>query len=210
MWEKKRLGMITCSAISSLITPAKLQLSAGAHDYALKLAAERIKGVAEETPTTFDMERGIALEDEARFLYSQNYAPVEEVGFIEYEAEYFRLGYSPDGLIINQNGAIEIKCPQAKGHLATLIDGEIAGGYMLQMQAGMLAGGLDFVDFVSYNEGLIIKPIRIERNNEAIAKIIEACTDLETKISQIVSKYYEIANDAKSVKTKIAKDLEVI
>jgi hypothetical protein len=207
MWERIRCGRLTASNLSKILTPAQKKFSEQCRDFAFTVAAERIKGRTEDGFSNADIERGIELEDEARYQYNKHFAPVREVGFIENNDYGFQFGASPDGLLINENGAIEIKSPQAKGHLKTIIDGDIAGTYDMQMQGLMLAGDLDFVDFVSYNEGLIIKPIRVMRNNETIVKIIEAGKRFEEMVENIIADYRNIEKQNNTVKTKIPAEV---
>ena len=208
-WERIRCGRLTASNLSKILTPAQLKFSEQCKDFAFTVAAERIKGKAEDGISTFDMERGIELEDEARYQYNKHFAPVREVGFIENNDYGFQFGASPDGLLLKENGAIEIKSPQAKGHLKTILDGDIAGGYILQMQGLMLAGDLEFVDFVSYSEGLIIKPIRILRNQETINKIIEAGVKFDALVNEIIANYSLLSNQPNAIKTKISERIEL-
>ena len=208
LWEKARCGKLTCSVLSNILTPAKLQLSSQAEGHALVVAAERIKGQAEESPTSFDMERGEALEDEARYLYHTRHAPVEQVAFIENDAVPFPFGYSPDGLIYDRRAGIEIKCPRSKGHMSTLLNGDIDGPYMLQMQGGMLAADLEFIDFLSYHDGLAFLPIRITRDNAIIRKIVEAGLQFEQMVQDILGKY-NLRVKAGAVETKMAEEIEL-
>lgn len=208
LWEKARCGKITCSVLSNILTPAKLQLSSQAQGHAMVIAAERIKGKAEESPTSFDMERGEALEDEARYLYHTRHAPVEQVAFIENDAVPFPFGYSPDGLIYDRRAGIEIKCPRSKGHMSTLLNGDIDGPYMLQMQGGMLAADLEFIDFLSYHEGLAFLPIRITRDDAIIRKIVEAGLQFEQMVQDILGKY-SLRVKAGAVETKMAEEIEL-
>lgn len=191
-WEKIRCGKLTCSNLDKILTPKTFQPSKQMKGHALKLAAERIKGKAEDSPTSFDMERGIELEPEARYQYEQQWGKVEVVAFVENSVVPFPFGGSPDGLIDNRKGGIEIKCPRATSHLDTLLHDEIDGGYVLQMQGVMLAAGLDYIDFVSFHEGLKLKPIRVYRDEKTINAILEAGKQLEENIQNILSQYNKL------------------
>lgn len=208
MWDKIRCGKLTCSSLSNILTPAKLQLSSAAEGHALVIAAERIKGKAEEMPISFDMERGNLLEEEARYIYHNQFSPVEQVAFIENSEVPFPFGFSPDGLILERRAAIEIKCPRSKGHMETLINGTFDGSYMLQMQGGMLAAALEFVNFVSYHEGLAFKPIRISRDDAIISKIVEAGKIFEQMVQDIIGKYNDRIKKG-AVPTSMAEEVDL-
>lgn len=193
MWDKIRCGKLTASCLSKVLTPGRLQLSAQAKDHALVVAAQRIKGCADASFSSMDMERGEELEEEARHVYSMKYSPVEEIGFAENTALKFQFGASPDGMVNGRKKAIEIKAPQSKGHMQTLIYDNIDGEYMLQMQGTMLATGAECTDFVSYHEGLIMRPILVERDEKIISRIIEAGEEFEAMVQKILTRYAELA-----------------
>lgn len=192
-WYSARSGKITCSVLDKILTPAKLELSKQSVKYAFAIAAERARGKPEETPVTFEMERGSALEESARIAYEEYYdMPVETFGFIENTELKCAFGFSPDGIIDGRTGGIEIKCPNAANVMETLLDGAIDGGYMLQMQGGMLAADLEYMDFVPYCEGLKLRPVRVRRDEKIIAAIRSAVEQFDGLIAGLVEQYQAI------------------
>lgn len=115
--------------------------------------------------TNKDLERGIELEPLARDMYElQTGNKVEQVGFVTNEEISKVGGASPDGIIVAENGLIEIKCFEDKKHFKNIVNGlEIESQYMWQMQMQMLFTGTKFVDFVTYNpnykESLLIQRV---------------------------------------------------
>ena len=190
-WHAKRCGKLTGSVLNKILTPAKLQLSAQAAVHADVLACERIKGVSEPMPVTADMERGTMTEAEAVYHYEKRYGQVEEIAFMENTDLPFAFGCSPDGLIDNRRGGLEAKCPRAANHLKTLLDNKIKGEYTLQMQGGMLAGNLEYFDFVSFNEGMKFNKIRVMRCETTTAAITAAGTAFEEMIQERVIQYHQ-------------------
>lgn len=151
-WLDLRLGLITCSEISSIRADGK-----GAQTYINGLAYERITGVSS---SVFEgnkwTERGHELEEVARKLYEEKTGlTVEQVSFIENKG----FGYSPDGLVAN-NSAIEIKTKQPSEQIEILRSDAIPKKHLDQLYGGLLCGELYFIDFVSYCENL---PIFIKR-----------------------------------------------
>lgn len=197
-WHSLRCGRLTASEIFNIVTPAqkKVVTGKGFNTYAMIKAAERIKGVQEETYTSFAMEQGHINEPIVCDLYNDNFNKIKNVGFVENDSFGFKFGCSPDGLLINsvngKNGGIEIKSKSPQLHLDTIVNGVIDPKYILQMQGVMLACDLDFIDFLSYSEGLLFKPIRVTRSKTDINTIIEAGKKLEELISDIVEKYKSI------------------
>jgi YqaJ-like viral recombinase domain len=188
-WYSIRCGRLTASSLHKILTPAKLEFSKQAVDFAYQIAAERWLNESEPTIITMDMQRGIEQEAEAIFHYQRHFGAVEHVGFLENTDMLYPYGASPDGLIDGGKGGIEIKCPQAKKHLRHIVTGEIDGEYMLQMQGTMLAGGLEYMQFISFYEGMAMMPHRVERDEEVIAAIIEAGKQFEEMVSEIRNHY---------------------
>ena len=104
---------------------------------------------------------------------------VIEVGFVEGEDELCGYGDSPDGLILNANGAVqgclEIKCPNPStfAKYKYLFEQgkslkEIEPKYYWQVVSHCLANNVDWCDFVFYDkmmkEGLQIKRIEMQHS----------------------------------------------
>jgi predicted phage-related endonuclease len=103
---------------------------------------------------------------------------------------------SPDGLI-GDDGVLEIKCPQAPAHLATLLGEAIPLKYSLQMQWQMRCCEKAWADFVSYNSTfpvsmrLFVK--RVPRDDELIASLEKDVSgfldELEAKLDELKARY---------------------
>lgn len=188
-WVKARLGVPSASGFSKIITPAKGALSKSATDYVFELIQEVKLGKAEELFKTKAILEGIRLEPQARAFYSiLQDADVEEVGFVKSECGNF--GCSPDGLIDDRKGGLEIKCPTLKTHLKYLYNGTLPSEYKLQVHGSMWVTGLDYWDFMSYSEVEGIEPllIRIERDEftESLGKAFAEFTELRKTIESKV------------------------
>jgi putative phage-type endonuclease len=204
-WFALRKGRITCSELSNILTPAKLQLSKASESFALVKASERITGLTEPFVETWQIQRGIDNEPIAREYYEKaTNTKVKEVGFYEYNKD-FMFGYSPDGIVGN-DGLIEIKCPSPMVHLDTLINKKIDPKYMLQMQGGMFASGREWCDFVSYSEGLALSIIRVHKDLEIIEKIENQLCQFETMIQTAMDAHHKAIENG-SILTKKIKTL---
>jgi putative phage-type endonuclease len=120
--------------------------------------------------TNEDMERGHALEENARESYEINTGtPVTQVGFVEMNEN---VGCSPDGLV-GDDGLIEIKCPKNEVFVRYMYDGKIDPKYYAQMQMQMLVTERKWVDYVVYNPNFVQQVIvkRVERDEVMIEKI---------------------------------------
>lgn len=160
-WLAARCGIVTASVMGQLITPATVNVAKNDYSRGLTatLVAERITGHVEPIHPNRDMERGTLSEPYARDIYSENYAPATEVGFMVRDFGGYRIGFSPDGLV-NDDGLIEVKSPRQKKHLTTLLADEVPVEYMAQCQTGLLVSGREWIDFISYNGGM---PLFVKR-----------------------------------------------
>ena len=135
-WFQARLGRVTASNVSKLLTPAKLGRSSQAASYMAELAAERVLGApcANEASSGW-MDRGNELEGEARDWFALAVADVEEVAMIEHGE--LLVSCSPDGI---QEGAfgLEVKCPSAKVHASYVRNPDaLLAAYRLQVQLSL-------------------------------------------------------------------------
>lgn len=188
-WYAARRGMITASAVGKLLTPTlRVADNETARGLTATLAAERITGWTEETVITPDMWRGIEHETFARDVYAQHFAPVAEVGFMIRDEDNWRLGYSPDGLV-GDDGLIEVKCPRAKAHIATILADEVPAQYMAQCQAGLLVTGREWIDYISFVAGMPLYRKRIEPDPAWQDAITAACIAFEANVAAIIADY---------------------
>ena len=173
-WFEVRLGRVTASRIADLMTQTKTGYAASRKNYMTELLCERLTGKQEEKPINAAMRRGTDLEPEARAIYMiATGAMVEETGFIEHP-QILMSGASPDGLV-NDDGLVEIKCPNTATHITFLLSQEPKQAYLYQMQWQMACTGRQWCDFVSYDdrlpENLSYECIRIQRDDAMIAEI---------------------------------------
>jgi putative phage-type endonuclease len=149
-------------------------------------AAELIIGKPKESYTNEHIERGKELESMARSVYEiETGNLVKEVGYIEL-SEF--VGCSPDGLV-GDDGLIEIKCPSDANYIRSLYEDKIDSKYVWQMQHQMYVSNRKWCDFVIFNESLNqIHIRRVERDRQAIEKIMIGLVEGEEKIKSILEK----------------------
>ena len=170
-WFQARLGKVTASAVADVLAKTKTGVSASRGNYLIKLAIQRVTGQIEESYTNEAMQWGIDNEDQARVAYevaSGNF--VDQVGFVDHEIiDWF--GCSPDGLV-NNDGLVEIKCPNSATHWEYFKTKEVPKKYFIQMQAQMSCTGRKWCDFVSFDPRMPEKSqlliIRVPRDNTFI------------------------------------------
>lgn len=194
-WLELRRGIVTASVVGNLLTATGRPASNdNSRRLTLALVAERITGETEPTYMNDDMLRGHLEEPIARDMYAEYFAegePVTTVGFMIRDDWGWNLGYSPDGLI-GDHGLIEIKAPRAKGHLATILAGEMPGHHMAQVQAGLLVSGREWCDFVSYFGGMPPFVKRIYADPKWAEAIVDAVDAFEDTAAEM-QKNYDLA-----------------
>lgn len=152
-WLKLRAGRVTASRVADVIAKTKTGVSASRAKYAGELIAERLTGVPAERYSNAAMAWGTEMEPEARSAYEYNRAAVvEQVAFVLHPT-IGDSGASPDGLV-DVDGLVEIKCPETRTHIETLLGQSVPSKYVTQMQWQMACTGRAWCDFVSYDPRL--------------------------------------------------------
>ncbi|MFA5617298.1 MAG: lambda exonuclease family protein [Syntrophorhabdaceae bacterium] len=157
-WFAVRVGKITATSFATMANGRDATIET----LCLKTAAEIITGQAgEKLYINAAMQHGIDTEEQAKAAYSiANLCHVQEVGFIELN-EY--IGCSPDGLI-DDDGGLEIKCPETHTHLTYLNEkGNAWKAYKWQVQGALWITGREYWDFVSFCPAFSKRRLLIER-----------------------------------------------
>lgn len=187
-WFKDRLGCVTASRLADVMAKTKTGVSKVRTNYMMELLCQRLTGVIPESFTSDAMQRGIDLESKARELYQLKAfdAVLVEVGSIPHPTiDFFRA--SPDGLV-NDDGLVEIKCPNTATHLQFLRTGKPKREYILQMHGQMMCTERAWCDFVSYDDrlpdNLSYKCVRIYRDDALVKEIEAAVTKFLDELEQ--------------------------
>lgn len=178
-WFKVRLGKFTASQAQAIGSNGK-----GLESLCFEKVAEILSGTQQDTYTNPDMERGNEQEKLARSSYEMETGnPVKVVGFIELDD---RVGCSPDGFV-NDDGLVEFKCHNNTNFVKLMYSKKIDTKYVWQMQMQMWVTERKWVDYVAFNENftnLVI--IRVERDEDAISKIVEGIETGKATIEKIL------------------------
>ena len=192
-WFEARIGKVTASRVADVIAKTKTGYSATRDNYMAQLVCERLTGQKGESFTNAAMQWGTETEPLARAAYeSLQDVLVEEVGFVSHHT-IDMAGASPDGFV-NDDGLIEIKCPNTATHIDTLLTQTVPGKYNTQMQFQMACTGRSWCDFVSFDNRLpaelqlFVK--RVPRDNMYIRlmeeEIVKFLNELDIKIAQLM------------------------
>lgn len=216
-WYRVRLGRFTGSEVGRLMKSGRGKddiFSKDALTYINEVVAERmlnpsvvmVDGLFEEylmqvTASSKALAWGNDQEMNARGLYASiTKRKVTSCGAIQF-CDYF--ADSPDGLCIEDNGAIEIKCPQNKTHTDYLVgihDAEslkaIKPEYYWQCMAHMTVSGADWCDWMSYCP-FSKKPlhvVRIERDSSAIATLLDRLELAEQRSNEMIQQIQAVVS----------------
>lgn len=189
-WFADRLGKATASRIKDATAKGRggKNWAASRANYKAELVTERLTGKPYEGfQQTAAMAWGTEQEKYARSAYEDRTGElVKEVGFIDHPTIKLS-GASPDGLV--GTGGIEIKAPNTKTHIETLMAQRIPTQYEKQMFWQMACAELEWVDFVSFDprlpEGLQYWSQRLMRDDAII-------TGLETEVGLFLDEVSEL------------------
>lgn len=173
-WLAERAGHATASRFSDVLAKIKTGEAATRRKYRIQLLTERLTGNPVQGYVNAAMQWGTMTEPEARAAYeAHSGALVAEVGFIKHPRIQW-CGASPDGLV-DDDGMVEIKCPESTTHLEWLDAGTTPSEHVPQIQGQMWVTGRKWVDFVSYDPRfpahLQLLVVRVPRDEIYITKL---------------------------------------
>ena len=197
-WFAARCGRVTASRIADVVAKTKTGWGASRASYMAQLVAERLTGTVAPSYENDAMRWGTEKEPDARAAYEFRHdVEVTQVGFIDHPT-IAMAGASPDGLI-DDDGMLEIKCPQPAAHLETLLTQKIPEKYVTQMMWQLACSGRQWVDYVSYNptfpENMRLFIARVFRDDKRIdhleTEIAGFLLEMAVKLSELNSLYGE-------------------
>lgn len=173
-WFAARCGSLGASQLADALAKTKSGWGASRANLRAKLVVERLTGQQEESFASAAMQWGVDKEEEARIAYSfLTGRAVVEVGLYKHPT-IIGTHASPDGLV-DDDGCIEIKCPNSATHIETLKSNLVAHKYLLQMQWQMRCADRQWCDFVSFDprmpDHLMLYIQRVHRDNDMLATL---------------------------------------
>ena len=194
-WQALRVGKLTASRVADMLATVKTGESMSRKNLRADLIAERLTGNKTDSYSNSAMNWGVETEPQARVAYEVfSYNFVDQVAFVDHPT-IANFGCSPDGLV-GDDGLIEIKCGNTSTHLEYIETRKPPSKYMTQMMSQMAVTGRKWCDFVSFDprlpDGLKLLVVRIERDEEVIAKIeaeaIKFLAEVDDKIVELYKK----------------------
>lgn len=196
-WFAARLGKVTASKVADVIAKTKTGYSASRENYMTQLICERLTGKKQESYSNAAMDWGTENEPYARAAYeAASNVLVDEVGIIDHPFLPM-CAASPDGLV-NDDGMVEIKCPNTATHFETLLAGKIPSKYVPQVQWQMACANRLWNDFVSFDprapEGLQLFITRVDRDDKYISELEAEVHKFLEELEQRMEKLLKVAN----------------
>lgn len=208
-WFADRAGKITGSRMSDVMVEREVgEFKSGPRkgqpkpqplaliNYAHQLAAERLTQKPRKQVKAYALQWGRDVEPAAVAAYqAETGTIVEQCGFITHP-QYDFIGASPD-FLVGADGGGEIKSPESpEVHLETLLNG-LPAEHIEQIQGGLWVTGRQWWDFISYHpdfpEGLRLYVQRVQRDDEYIARLEQACLLMEADVQAILGKVAQAA-----------------
>jgi len=192
-WFAARLGKVTASRVADVIAKTKTGYAATRDTYMTQLVLERITKTKAEGFTSSAMQWGVDQEPYARgFFEATTGQMVQEVGFIPHPL-IDMAGASPDGLLDDGEGMIEIKCPESKGMIEALLTQKVPQRYITQMQFQMACADRKYCQYVVFDPRmppkaqLFVK--RVDRDDKYIAEIeteiVKFLAEVDAQVQQL-------------------------
>ena len=208
-WLELKRGKFSASQINRLMTEPKDKsqlMSEGARTYIDEVAAEHLTDRQKDAVLNNAMQRGKDEEPQAFAALCENMGwDLNDLNIQQYGVQVYgiyKMGLyccaSPDGINLNDNSIIEIKCPDSATHLKylRLLDAHDVlkkkAVYYDQMQLNILLSGADKAWFVSYDsryldDKLKLKIIEVPKDEERISMLLTKIEKATVELLQIIN-----------------------
>lgn len=142
-WFEVRAGIPTASGFHKVLAKGQGKTR---REYLLKLAGEIITGEPAESYSNAHMERGHAMEPEARAYYAfAKDAELEQVGFIRNGQK----GCSPDSLV-GTDGLLEVKTKLPHLAIDAILKDRFPPEHIAQCQGNLWVAEREWIDIIVY------------------------------------------------------------
>lgn len=191
-WYEARLGIPTASMFATVMASGKGGgESVTRKTYMHKLAGEILTSEPMDNFSNGHMDRGKAMEDEARASYAlMTEASPTRVGFVRNGQK----GCSPDSFIGN-GGLLEVKTKLAHLTIECLLRDEFPAEHKAQCQGALWVCEREWIDIAVYWPRLPLFVKRAYRDELYIRKLSDAVDQFNAELADVVSRVqrYEAA-----------------
>lgn len=180
-WYACRAGIPTASMFSVVMAKGEGKTRA---KYLRELAGEILTEECAESYSNPHMDRGKAMEDDARRLYAfMTDAEPVQVGFIRNG----RKGASPDSLV-GDNGGLEIKTALPHIQIDRLERDRLPPEHVAQVQGGIWVSEREWWDFVSFWPKLPMLRVRVYRDEAYIKTMSDEVDRFNDELADLVDR----------------------
>lgn len=178
-WLSVRAGIPTASEFKSVLAKGEGKTRRA---YMLRLAGERITGVAAETYENGHMIRGRVMESEARDAFAlQSLELIERVGFVRNGD----VGCSPDSLL-GDDGVLEIKTKLPGLLIETILRGDMPPEHRPQCQGSLLVTERERVTIACFWPGMPLFVHEERRDEKYIANLAGEIARFNDELALVV------------------------
>jgi predicted phage-related endonuclease len=151
-WRLARAGRLTSSRAADMLAQIKRGEAKSRRQLRTQLVLERLTGTPQEPGfVSADMQYGLRREPEALAAYeAESGLVVRRVGFCAHDT--LAAGCSPDGIVDDFDGLLELKCCTPATHLDFLETGTIPRAHLLQLTHQLWITGARWADYVSFDD----------------------------------------------------------
>lgn len=199
-WLQCRLGKVTASRAADVVRRTKTGWAASRANYRMEIIAERLTGMRIERYQSQAMVWGQQTEGDAIARYSATHgARVDVSSWFVPHSTIRMAGCSPDGLV-GTDGMVQVKCPETKTHIETLLSKEVDEDYIKQVQWEMACCKRQWSDFISYDprlpQSLRLFVQRVYRDDVLISSMEEMVLSFLDEIEEAIISLGGFALDA--------------
>jgi hypothetical protein len=168
-WRQARVGRLTGSRAGDMLARIKSGEAAARRNLRVQLVLERLTNTPQESGyVSADMQYGIDREPDAVAAYeAETGLVVEPCGFFAHDT--LLAGGSPDGVIGDLDGILELKCCKSATHLEFLKSREIPAAHLAQIRHNIWITGAAWCDYVSFDDrfppDLHLEIVRVTRRD---------------------------------------------
>lgn len=184
-WHAVRIGIPTASEFKTIIGVKKdARDKVTRRNYMQRIVGEIITGELTETYSNGHMERGKAMEDEARdyYAFTRDVEP-QRVGFIINGPK----GCSPDSLI-GTDGVLEVKTKLPHLMVDCLLKDEFPSEHKAQCQGALWIAEREWVDIACYWPRMPMFVKRARRDEEYIKGLAQAVDEFNAELAEMVER----------------------
>lgn len=146
-WFAARLGLVTSSELNNVLMDPK---KAGYKNYHAQILLEQLTGKTPERFSNKYTDWGHEMEDVATMGYTLRTGNmVRKCGIFIHK--FMKLGDSPDGIVIDKAGCVEVKCKNSANHLEAIKTNHMPKEHLPQVQNHIQMTGSEWCDYISFD-----------------------------------------------------------